>query len=70
MIKPNEALLACPACHAWPMALNAIETMRGWQAVSYRCARCDNEEHHDLMFPLKRAVQRPLSFASKGPASK
>lgn len=70
VIKPNEALLAFPACHAWPMALNAIETLRGWRAVSDRCARCNNEEHHDVMFPLNRPVQRSFSFASKGPTSK
>ncbi len=70
VINPNEALLTCPACNAWPMALNAIETVRGWRAVSYRCTRCNHEEYHDLLFPFKTSRPAAFSFAIKGPTSK
>ena len=60
MIKPNEALRSCPACQAWPMALTAIETLRGWRAESYRCGRCNYEEDLSLLFPVKGSFGQVL----------
>lgn len=70
MIKPTEALRACPACGAWPMALNAIETMRGWRAESYRCSHCKFAEDRDLMSPLRGSVPHPSNLAGKVPTTK
>jgi formate dehydrogenase maturation protein FdhE len=59
VIKPNEALQFCPTCNAWPMALTAVETMRGWWRVGrFRCGRCKHEQDQVDMCQQRDPVPR------------
>jgi hypothetical protein len=47
-MQPEQILVPCPSCHAWPMAIKAVEPSRsgkrGSQVVRFYCAKCG---HHD-----------------------
>ena len=45
MVDPDHVLMACPHCHAWPMAASLPKSRwTGSNEVSFRCARCGHQE--------------------------
>jgi hypothetical protein len=55
MFTPDHLLVACPQCHAWPMAASGSKYK--WSPHSglmFRCPRCG---HHEI-FNITREVER------------
>ena len=49
-MQPDQLLVACPKCHAWPMAVHAGK--RRWASdapmVRFTCAKCGHQEEERL----------------------
>jgi len=49
-MQPDQLLIACPKCHAWPMAVHAGK--RRWASdapmVRFTCAKCGHQEEERL----------------------
>ena len=45
-MQPDQLLVACPKCHAWPMAVHAGKKPwpSGAPLVRFTCAKCGNRE--------------------------
>ncbi len=63
-MQSDQLLVACPKCHAWPMAVHAGK--RRWASdapmVRFTCAKCGHQEEERLGGPYtKREQQHEIS---------
>src|SRR5437899_1219694 len=68
-MQPDQLLVACPKCHAWPMAVHAGK--RRWASdapmVRFTCAKCGHQEEERLGGPYtKRESSRQHEIAGGG----
>jgi hypothetical protein len=55
MSKSDDLLVACPQCHAWPMAASGSKSKWSYQSdMMFRCPRCCHQE----TFNIARLVDR------------
>ena len=68
-MQPDQLLVPCPKCHAWPMAVHAGK--RKWASdapmVRFTCAKCGHQEEERLGGPYtKRESSRQHEIAGGG----
>jgi RNase P subunit RPR2 len=55
MTESNHLLVACPQCHAWPMAASRLRVKWTFaKEMMFRCARCG----HQATFNVTSEVNR------------
>jgi DNA-directed RNA polymerase subunit M/transcription elongation factor TFIIS len=54
-MKPDHLLVACPKCHAWPMAVHAGKMRWASESpkVRFTCAKCGYQEEERLTGALR-----------------
>jgi DNA-directed RNA polymerase subunit M/transcription elongation factor TFIIS len=54
-MKPDQLLVACPKCHAWPMAVHAGKMRWASESpkVRFTCAKCGYQEEDRLSGALR-----------------
>jgi len=68
-MQPDQLLVPCPKCHAWPMAVHAGK--RKWASdapmVRFTCAKCGHQEEERLGGPYtKRESSQQHEIAGGG----
>jgi hypothetical protein len=47
-LSPEQVLVECPQCGAWPMSLAPQDNMAGFRQLSFRCTKCRRLEVYRL----------------------
>jgi hypothetical protein len=65
-VAQSDLLVACPQCHAWPMAANGKQFFP--RAMTFRCARCGHQaiSEDTLAAPRGRAASASFSGRAGG----
>jgi len=60
-MQPDQLLIACPKCHAWPMSAHALKMQWASAAplVRFTCAKCGYQEER-----LSGALREKREFLS------